>query len=204
MQEFVQNMKVLKGFYVLEGIDGAGTTTQAQRLARHLSKTGPTWFTFEPTESRIGKLIRDSLHGPLYDTRSMACLYAVDRSDHVFGKYGIEEQCSRNHQVVCDRYIFSSLAYQGYPSLFDYVCTLNAHFPLPEILFFLDTPLSVASERLYTRPRLDRFEQPEFQESVVTAYRAVLDLPWPSSMCVVRIDGDQSPDKVFDDIRRYF
>ena len=190
--------EVLPGFYVIEGVDGAGTTTQAGKLAAHLAARGPVWRTAEPTTGVIGGVIRRALHGtpPLSD-RSLALLYAADRQEHVFGADGIHARCLRGEPVVCDRYLFSSLAYQGSALSFDLVHTLNAHFPLPERLIFLDTPLAIAAERMQSRAALDRLEQPDVQARVVRAYHEVLGWNWPAEMGIIRIDGTRSPEVVF-------
>ena len=189
--------EVLPGFYVIEGVDGAGTTTQAAKLADHLADRGPVWRTAEPTTGVIGGVIRRALHDtpPLSD-RSLALLYAADRQEHVFGADGIRARCLRGEPVVCDRYLFSSLAYQGSVLSFDLVHALNAHFPLPERLIFLDTPLAIAAERMQSRAALDRLEQPDVQARVVRAYHEVLEWRWPAGMEIVRIDGTRSPESV--------
>lgn len=191
-------VEVLDGFYVLEGVDGAGTTTQADKLAAHLATRGKVWRTCEPSDAAVGSLIRRALHDtpPLSD-RSLALLYAADRQEHVFGPDGIRERCLRGEPVVCDRYLFSSLAYQGSALSFDFVYELNAHFPLPEALIFLDTPLAIAARRMQTRNALDHLEQPNVQERVIHAYHEVLGRSWPDTMRVIRIDGTQPPDTVF-------
>lgn len=190
--------EVLAGFYVLEGVDGAGTTTQADKLADHFAHRGKVWRTCEPSDAAVGSLIRRALHdNPPLSDRTLALLYAADRQEHVFGTNGIRERCLRGEPVVCDRYLFSSLAYQGSALSFDLVHELNAHFPLPEVLIFLDTPLAIAAQRMQNREALDHLEQPGVQERVIQAYHQVLGRSWPDAMRVVRIDGTQPPDAVF-------
>src|SRR5579864_7294663 len=106
-------------FIVLEGLDGAGTTTQLVRLAERLRRAGERVVaTAEPTDGPIGALIRQALRrrlvhrdGRALTDESLALLFAADRVDHVAGE--IEPALARGQHVLCDRYVLSSLAYQG-------------------------------------------------------------------------------------------
>src|SRR5258706_8367109 len=118
-------------FVVIEGIDGAGTTTQGDRLTAYLQKKRAVYFTNEPSNGPAGMLIRLALArrllGPnheYHDPReikptgsvelhpyTMALLFAADRADHLATQ--IEPNLRRGKIVLCDRYILSSLAYQG-------------------------------------------------------------------------------------------
>ena len=103
---------VLKKFIVLEGIDGAGTSTQIKRLVQ----TNPDKYiaTAEPTSGPTGKFLRQMLAGDFkVDERTNAYLFAADRCEHIFGKGGVKELCESGKTVVSDRYFFSSLAYQS-------------------------------------------------------------------------------------------
>src|SRR3954464_11602121 len=107
-------------FVVLEGIDGAGTTTQVARLAERLRKDGgqPVRVTREPSDGPIGSLVRQVLTGRIVipggrapGGATMALLFAADRMDHV--ESDIEPFLGQGGIVVSDRYDASSLAYQS-------------------------------------------------------------------------------------------
>ena len=109
-------------FIAIEGIDGAGTTTQAARLAAALRKRGlPVRTTHEPTDGPIGALIRQVLNGrvvvagPAGSTSlgwsTMALLFAADRLDHLQAE--IIPNLMDGVTVITDRYDASSIAYQG-------------------------------------------------------------------------------------------
>ncbi|HYY53573.1 MAG TPA: dTMP kinase, partial [Myxococcales bacterium] len=107
-------------FIALEGLDGSGTTTQAERIASVLRAQGRrVLLTREPSDGPIGTLIRLALtgrlglpqrSGPLTE-EALALLFAADRVDHLAAV--IEPALERGELVVCDRYVLSSLAYQG-------------------------------------------------------------------------------------------
>ena len=160
---------VLPNFVVLEGLDGAGTTTQLTMINGKLADRGVAHFcTCEPTRGPIGRVIRAAL-GKDLDVRphTMALLFAADRSEHVEAPgEGIGDRALRNEIVVSDRYLFSSLAYQGLGCGFDYVWHLNSRFPLPGYLFFIDTPVSLCQMRIRDRESADLFDSSDFQEKV--------------------------------------
>src|SRR5262249_6124956 len=100
-------------FIVLEGIDGAGTTTQRERLAAWLRSLGRSVHpTAEPPSGPSRSLIRTVLNpasGP-FDKHAMALLFAADRRDHLHRE--VEPQLAAGAIVLSDRYLLSSLAYQ--------------------------------------------------------------------------------------------
>src|SRR5450755_2888527 len=104
---------------VLEGIDGAGTTTQAARLAARIKQAGTkARTTKEPSDGPVGTLIRHVLTGRIVGAKglapgwaTMALLFAADRMDHV--ETEIEPFLAEGGVIVSDRYDASSLAYQS-------------------------------------------------------------------------------------------
>jgi dTMP kinase len=200
--------EVLPGFIVFEGLDGAGTTTQAHRLVERLSRYTPAEFTCEPTGFATGALIRTLLHGPEYaQPETLALLFAADRHEHLYRpEQGIRALLAAGKTVVCDRYLFSSLAYQGSLTDFEFVARLNAPFPLPEHLIFIDTPLNEAFRRMEGRGNRDTLEQMDVQEQVAPRYRAVIrefretDEVRSGAMKITEIDGSRPPDDVFREV----
>src|SRR5262245_15868735 len=99
---------------VLEGIDGAGTTTQARRLGEFMASRGvPVHVTNEPSAGPVGREIRNILrgaHAP-FDQGAMALLFAADRLDHLSRE--IVPHLEAGTHVVCDRYLLSSIVYQS-------------------------------------------------------------------------------------------
>ena len=102
-------------FIVFEGIDGAGKSTQIQLLAERLRGQGRrVYCTAEPTESVSGGMLRDALGGVSKRTScEMAAMFVLDRIFHnVNPVNGIEKMLADGVDVICDRYYYSSLAYQ--------------------------------------------------------------------------------------------
>jgi dTMP kinase len=185
---------ILKRFIVLEGGDGAGTTTQLRLLGAALSRASvPHWITAEPTDAPEGRLIREILSGDLpRDPGTLAHLFAADRNEHLRGPGGIVDRLSRGEAVVCDRYVLSSLAYQGASCGRELPAALNAFFPLPELLLFFDLEPEASMGRLGSRERLEIFEELGFQEKVRAAYRSELARLASSGMRVVVLDAADS------------
>lgn len=145
-------MEIIKGFIVLEGLDGAGTTTQKERLEKELGKRGyDIWSTAEPTSSDIGRLIRRVLKGDLaVPELTLAHLFAADRADHIYGCCGIIENIENGKIVISDRYFYSTLAYQSFNIGLEKIAEIN-DFPHPEYLIFIDTDPKTCIERIEKR-----------------------------------------------------
>lgn len=189
----------LRRFIVLEGLDGAGTTTQLCRLDEALGQTGIAhWATYEPTSLPTGRFVRQVLKGEV-DARpeTLARLYSADRHEHLYGPGGILERLGRGETVISDRYLFSSLAYQGLTCGPALPRLLNADFPLPELLLYFDLDVELSMARVERRGERDIFEHRAFQERVRKAYEEVLAEYARSPLTIVRIDASQSVDEVW-------
>jgi dTMP kinase len=182
---------------VFEGIDGAGTTTQAKRLVERIRGAGhQVWGTNEPTGSPIGKLLRRVLAGDVPVTQETAAyLFATDRWEHVFGDGGIIEHHERGQAVVCDRYLYSSLVYQSIGGNEVLVKQLNSRFPAPGLVIFVDLPIEVGEQRLAERSRRDIYENIEFQRSVRARYLEEIGQAAATTSTVI-VAGDEPQDEV--------
>lgn len=193
---------ILKNFVVIEGIDGSGTTTQLKRLAKLCGEKNLKVFeTQEPTRSSIGSLITSFLtHQVHFSDEAVVRLFATDRSEHIYGKDGIISYLEKGAIVLSDRYLFSSLAYQGRDELKKLVEKENEDFPLPEILFFLDTSPQTAIERIKKRNEgKQRYEVLDFLTRVRENYIHIIEdykrkEPY---MKIFSLDGEMSEDDVF-------
>lgn len=141
-------------FIVFEGIDGAGKTTQIELLTGRLVKDGRRVHrTAEPTESVSGGLLRDALSGVSRRTPcEMAALFVLDRIFHNSNPVnGIEKLLSEGVDVICDRYYYSSLAYQGSETDAKWVQEMNLSCPeirRPDLCIFLDLTPEQSMERI--------------------------------------------------------
>lgn len=186
-------MDLLPGFFVLEGLDGAGTTTQLQLLETAAAREDvPMTVTAEPTKELIGLLIRRILSGEIKaDPRTIAHLFAADRSEHLFAsESGIVKMIGDGRLVVSDRYLFSSLAYQAVVCGFDFVAAINASFPMPAAVFYIRVSTDTAIERSSKRSHIEIYENREFQKSLQSAYERALSWGESRGSTIYTIDGE--------------
>jgi len=173
---------ILRNFVVFEGGDGSGTTTQLNLLRARFQEAGgqglslpPFHGDCEPTDSPVGRLLREGLRGGFQmSPLTAALLFAADRSGHIFGPGGVEERCLRGEIVVSDRYILSSIVYQGISLGDSAPIGINRFFPLPELLFFFDIDPEAAQRRMAGRAVREIYEDLAFQQVVGERYRAAL------------------------------
>ena len=187
---------ILKNFIVFEGIDGAGTSTQLKLLSEKYSEN--IYITAEPTEFETGIFLRKMLKGdfPL-DSKTAAFLFAADRNEHLFGKGGIKEQTEKNKIVACDRYIFSSLAYQSVSCGWDLPYKLNEDFPLPEILFFFEIDPEISLQRIQGRGFTEIYEKLDYLKKTEEQYLKVISFfeKKHPEMKIVRVNACDSIEK---------
>ncbi|MCK6527895.1 dTMP kinase [Myxococcota bacterium] len=205
-------------FVVIEGIDGCGSTTQAQRLRTWIeSRGGRAFVTHEPTQGPVGMLIRLALQGRLMgasyavhnaadaaavtaaagplDERTLALLFAADRVDHV--QTEVRPQLAAGAHVVSDRYLLSSLAYQGDRLPLDWVRSINAGAPPADLTVYLDVDLDAALARLRaSRWSRELTEEAGLLSRVLDRYRSLAASGDPALGPVRVVDGRGSPDEV--------
>jgi dTMP kinase len=194
---------VLERFVVLEGLDGAGTTTQLELIDRRLGVEGiPHFCTGEPTAGLIGRQIRSILRRDVrVDPRTMALLFAADRNEHLHEPdNGILAHLQRGELVISDRYLFSSLAYQSVDCPYEYVREINRPFPLPKLVLFIDTPVAVSQERLGRRASGELFDAAEIQPRILELYHRAFGQFEGSGMELVPLDGTSSVEDLSDKV----
>jgi dTMP kinase len=172
-------------FIVIEGLDGSGKTTQAVLLAKKLESTHKVLLTAEPSRGKIGTFIRE---GCLYEdkrlpTEAEALLFAADRIEHM--QKELKPALEEGKLIICDRYVYSSLAYQGSAGLsLDWIKTINARALQPDFSVFIDVPAERVLERLKRKKSV--METLETQQKVREVY-----LKYVEKGELVRIDGDK-------------
>ncbi|HSP20611.1 MAG TPA: dTMP kinase [Myxococcaceae bacterium] len=188
-------------FIVLEGIDGSGTTTQAARLVASLRDAGhPVVGTREPSDGPMGLLLRQALTRRLVGVsdRVLALLFAADRLDHLASV--VEPALAAGKVVVSDRYVLSSLAYQGMRLPLAWVEALNAAARPADLTLFLEVDVRTASRRRQARGGpVELFDADPVQRAVARAYGRVVR-KHARAQRVVRLDGADTPDAVAHDI----
>ena len=181
-------------FLVIEGLDGSGKTTQATLLAEKFYKNYNVLLTAEPSRGKIGTFIRECC---LYEnkrlqTEAEALLFASDRIEHIYSE--VKPALEEGKLVICDRYIYSSLAYQGNAGLsLEWIKTINARALQPDISIFIDVPPEKVIERLQRKKSV--METLETQTKVREVY-----LKYVEKGELVRVDGDQEKEKVATDL----
>lgn len=169
-------------FIVIEGIDGAGKTTQIELLAERLRAEGRTvHVTAEPTASVSGGLLRDALGGISNRTAcEMAALFVLDRIFHNVNPNGINAMLEKGIDVICDRYYYSSLAYQGSQTDFEWVKNMNLGCPeirIPDICIFLDLAPEESLKRISKgRTTTELYEKLDTLESVRKRFFEVFEI----------------------------
>jgi dTMP kinase len=186
-------------FVALEGIDGSGTTTQLGRLTAHLEARGRrAHATREPSTGPIGRLLRELLlgqhalpGGAPADGQAMALLFAADRRDHL--RREIEPALAGGVDVVSDRYLMSSLAYQAEEADRTWVAGLARALRPADLTLLLDVPVELAAARRRAAGRVvERYDDDGVQSRVAESYRRLAAADASS----VVIDGRASVDEV--------
>lgn len=184
-------------FIVFEGIDGSGKSTQAARLQQSLLQAGlDAVLTREPTDGPWGRKIRDiaakGRTGTSLDEEIE--IFVQDRREHV--REVIRPALRRGAVVICDRYYFSTIAYQGAlgadPAALRRLNENKHGFPRPDVVFFIDVSPCVGVNRINKKRggANTGYEKLDFLERVKALFDA-MDDPY-----FVRIKGAQRPPQV--------
>ncbi len=194
------NREMWRALVAIEGIDGAGTTTLTRNLGDVMKSRGiPCTTGCEPTEGRIGRIIREALSGrnPVLP-KTLAALFAADRREHLYGPDGIRKELDAGRIYITDRYFFSSLAYQSLDAEWDWVNQLNSDYPLPAYLIYLGLPVEDALKRISERDEKEIFEKAELQHRVSDSYLKSIDAYRDSGMKILELDSRKNIQEVCD------
>ena len=185
-------------FICIEGIDGCGKTTQAKLLTEDLIGLGyKVVYTSEPTKEFIGQVIRDLVlvKGLKVSPETEASLFALDRFFHT-AKIIIPALQS-GAIVLAERYIYSSLAYQGARGLnLDYILNLNKEALKPDIAIYIDIKPELAIRRIKERRECDSFEELEYQSQVRQLYLKLVKQGY-----LMMVDGGREASEVYKDVK---
>ena len=187
-------------FITFEGGEGTGKTTLIQKIAAILRETHDVITTREPGGSLIAEAIRDIILNPKYQgvtPNTEALLLAASRAQHL--DEVILPALNAQKIVLCDRYLDSSLSYQGYARNlgFDFVLAINEYAVkhLPDLTFYIDLDPKVGLSRIAHREKYDRLDQEafDFHNRVREGYLLVAK-KYPLRM--ITIDGNQPIEKI--------
>jgi len=177
-------------FICIEGLDGCGKTTQTKLLARKLRNGYNAFYTAEPSHGKIGTFIRKRC---LYGEKRLssvteALLFAADRLEHVENE--VLPALQQGRLVISDRYVYSSLAYQGAAGLsLDWIEKINEHALRADFAIFIDVDPQIVMRRLKrTRSVMENLET---QQKVREIY-----LKFVEKGDLFRIDGNKPKSEV--------
>lgn len=193
---------------VLEGLDGAGTTTQARLLVEGLRAAArPAHGTREPSDGPIGRLLREMLVGrhaipdQAIDQSTFGLLFAADRMDHL--QREVDPALAEGTVVVSDRWYHSSLAYQGTGAERNWILALNSRARVPDLTIFLCVEAGIAAQRRVAAGRAQElFEDLEMQRKVEEGYWDTLDRLRARGDPIHVLDGHQSVEDIQAEIWR--
>ena len=194
-------------FIVIEGLDGSGKTTQtkitAERLEKRLIKTH---VTAEPTKNTYGKLCREYLSGRPASKTLCAAVFTADRIEHnTDPDDGINAHLNRGETVLCDRYYYSTLAYQGVDVGMDWLKGLNLgceDIRKPDLCIFLDLTPEVSMQRINSArisDDIEIYENIPYLTDIRARFYEVINMLKDDENIKI-IDASRSIDEVADDI----
>jgi dTMP kinase len=181
-----------KGFFMcVEGLDGCGKTTQTKLLVKNLQAQGfNALYTAEPSRGKIGSFLKKyCLQGEKRVSSEVeALLFAADRVEHL--KEEVVPALNEGRIVVSDRYIYSSLAYQGAANLdLGWIREINRWTISPDLAVFIDVEPETAIQRVKSKKSV--MENLETQRKVREVYMNFVERGE-----LVKIDGDEQKNKV--------
>lgn len=194
-----------RGYFIsFEGVDGSGKSTQITKLKEYFEKKGyKVVLTREPGGTDIGEKIRRIILEPsngemTYMTEAL--LYAASRAQHV--EEVIKPAVESGKIVICDRFVDSSIAYQGYGrKLGECVEVINSYAIekyIPDITFLMKVKPGVGSERIKDRKR-DRIEM-ESEEFYLRVYNGYEELENRFPERIIGIDASHTIDDIQNNI----
>lgn len=196
-------------FIVFEGIDGSGKSTQIKLLSQALEKNNIEYqSTLEPTYGMVGAVLHEILSGKVKaDPKVTASLFVADRLDHILNdKDGLLKNINDGKTIICDRYYFSSYAYQSVEVPREWVISANrlaADTLKPDVTIFIDIPAEVAMERIsQNRENIELYENLERLAAVREGYFSAFELLKDDENIFI-VDGSQTPEKIAEEIKNY-
>jgi len=196
-----------KNFFIaFEGIDGSGKSTQVKLLKEKLEAAGlKVYTTYEPTDSPMGKMIRDAFnHRIEADQRTIAALFVADRLDHLLNKTnGVIKMLEDGYTVIMDRYYLSSYAYQSSFLDTNWIIQANslaAELLRPDLNIYIDVTPEVSMERLNKgRTSMELYETLENLEKVRNKYFEIFETLKEEEQIAI-VDGNRNPEAIADDV----
>ena len=185
-------------FIVFEGTDGSGKSTQMKLLGKYLEERGQKCsFTREPTDSKFGSLLHSCMTGEIdTDEHTIAAMFAADRLDHIHNpQNGIKASLAKGYTVLCDRYYFSSFAYNGGFVSLDWVISLNTPAMQelkPDLVIYIDVSPEESMKRVSRRGETERYETLEKQLKIRENYFKVFERFSSENVAIIKSEEDRN------------
>lgn len=194
--DIIESMEEKGKFIVFEGMDGSGKSTQMKMLSKYLEEKGVAcYLTCEPTESPVGGVLRSCLTGRIEaDEPTIALLFAADRVDHINNPVnGIRSKLDAGITVLCDRYYYSSFAYNGGFVPLDWVKELNrpAMELRPDLVIYLDLSSEESMKRVLRRGETQRYETQEKQQKIRAKFFEVFEQLQDENIQIIKSEEDK-------------
>lgn len=175
---------------VLEGIDQCGKTTISKLLKNKLEELNLKTIiqTFPDKSTLIGNVINSYLQGNTkLSPQESHLLYSINRHEK---KNFMEEKLYNNYNIICDRYIFSGIAYSLANGLdYDFCLNTEQYLIKPDLTFYFDISLSETNKRRKSL-KTDIYETTNFQSKVKEAYSKIKNKDW------IIINAEQTPEEI--------
>ena len=190
-------------FIVFEGIDGAGKTTQIELLSNRLSQSGESvTVTAEPTDNESGRALRRALSGrEPHSECEMAVMFVFDRIGH---NAQIKALLAEGKTVICDRYYYSTLAYQGKSTDYAWVRSMNIECPeilRPDACIYLDLTPEQSLERISKgRAEVEIYENLEKLTEVRNSFFSVIEDLRADGEKIFVVNANRSIEDIFNEI----
>ncbi len=184
-------------------MDGTGTTTLSQLVAEGLrARDLRVCVTAEPTDGPLGQILRAHLKGDrTLDAHTTALVFSADRADHLART--IRPALGRGEWVVCDRYLLSTLAYQGAEGVSrEAVLAASRSFAVPDLTVVLEVSDAVRAERMSDRGERERYEDPSFDPILRDSYTAAIALLREAGHRIDVLDASAEPEALAGDVLR--
>ncbi len=189
-------------FIVFDGIDGDGKTTQALLLKEYLERKGYSVnYTSEPTNNESGKMISNLLRQKTANRIKKEKWFELFNEDNKEHQKTIKSSLEGNNTVICDRYFYSTLAYQLEEKEWQ---NYSSQFIKPDIVFILDLPVTVAIGRIKQKYEKTKEKKSCFEKSVLLnkVRKKFLMLPNFLNHPIKIIDSNRSEKEIFKDIEK--
>ncbi len=180
-------------YFVFEGLDGSGQTTQVKLLQEYLENEDQRVHTTkEPTNNIVGGLVRGFLtHEWDIPEEGKQLLFAADRA-HLLDRE-VKPMLEKGFTVVSDRSMYSSMAYGGIELPIEYIEDMNSRFLKPDVVFYLRVPAEECVRRMdASRNEKEFYEKVDTLEKVLANYDKLAE----KYNNIITIDGTKSIEKV--------